>query len=277
MNGLVSLRRLPRYQKLQKLLQSRLLCIQRGKLLPKVVVWLHFLSDGQFMSPIKNNKFVLVTGATGGIGSEVCRALHLKGYAPILGYRRGKASALKLAEEVCGCVCRFDMANLLEIDTAIDSLSSLPGQIVGAVHCASPPPKLSTFSRISEKDLIFFWQQNVLGAHRLFARLVKKFLRKSRSGIIVVISSGAMEGEGKSAMKNLGAYTISKYGLNGVIALLAAENTWLKVSTVSPGFTDTKMLKAFDERFIEQIAKNNPLHKPSEIAVEIVKQFPEMV
>ena len=46
-------------------------------------------------------------------------------------------------------------------------------------------------------------------------------------------------------------------GLCGVLALLAAEFPWLKVAT--PRFTDTPMLNAFDERFIDQVARHVPL------------------
>ena len=36
-----------------------------------------------------------------------------------------------------------------------------------------------------------------------------------------------------------------------MLAILAADYPWLGVATVSPGFTETDMLRSFDERFLE--------------------------
>ena len=222
-----------------------------------------------------DSRAVLVTGATGGIGEAVCRQLVIKGLQPIIAYRStGESSAHRLANECKGIPLFLDLSDPASVDQAVTELN---GNVVGVVHCASPAPRLSPFGRISDSDMKMFWQVNVLGAHRLFAGMVKKFFRKSQRGTIVAVTSKAMGELNQPAMAGMGAYTISKFGLCGVLALLEAEFTWLKVATVCPGFTQTKMLQAFDERFIEQISAQAPLLQPSEVAAEILSHFKDEV
>lgn len=213
------------------------------------------------------NKIVLVTGATGGIGAAVCRELAAKNFQPIIAYRADKESiAMHLAQECRGIPLLLELTDFVSIDHAI---ANLPKELIGIVHCASPAPNLTSFGRISDDDMQLFWQVNVLAPHRLFAGVVKQYLRKQQRGNIIALTSQAMGDHHSSAMAGMGAYTISKFGLCGVLALLAAEFSWLNVATVSPGFTDTKMLEVFDKRFLEKI----PLRQPSDIAKEVLRHF----
>lgn len=220
---------------------------------------------------------VLVTGATGGIGAVVCRKLANKNIRPIVTYRAEKESiALQLAQECDGLTLLLELSNSLSIDRAIHEISTFPIELLGIVHCSSPAPRLSSFTRISEVDMQFFWEINVMSIHRLFAGIIKHSLRKLQRGTIVALTSKAMGAVNQSAMSGMGAYTISKFGLCGVLALMAAEFSWLKVVTISPGFTQTKMLEVFDPRFIEQITFETPLSQPAEIADQILSHFEEV-
>ncbi len=55
----------------------------------------------------------------------------------------------------------------------------------------------------------------------------------------------------------MGAYVIAKHGMAGVLAMLAADYPWLRVRAVKPGYTETRMLDAFDERFLAAAARES--------------------
>jgi 3-oxoacyl-[acyl-carrier protein] reductase len=70
----------------------------------------------------------------------------------------------------------------------------------------------------------------------------------------------------------MGAYVIAKYGMAGLLALLAADYPWLSVRSVSPGYTETRMLEAFDPRFLELQRTRQPFHTPEEVAAQVLAE-----
>lgn len=219
-------------------------------------------------------RHILVTGATGGIGSAVCRRLATRGWSPLIGHRAAQAEAARvLARECGGLALELDLNDPLSIDQALGEVSALTGRFLGVVHCASPAPSLAPLGRVSDEDMEMFWRANVLGPQRLLSGLIKHRLRKARQGVVVAVLSAAMGDAKRKAMPGMGAYTISKFGLCGVLALLESENPWLRVARVNPGFTKTRMLSAFDERFIELAAAQTPLAEPEDVAEEIMRQL----
>jgi NAD(P)-dependent dehydrogenase (short-subunit alcohol dehydrogenase family) len=215
---------------------------------------------------------VLVTGATGGIGVQVCRLLAHRGLSPVIAYRLAREmEARDLAAATGGRPLLLDLLQPESIDRAIDAVANI--SLAGIAHCASPRPKLSAFGRIDEADMDLFWRANVIGPHRLFAGIIKACFRPKKAGTLVAVLSAAMGGAGNSAMAGMGAYTISKYGLQGVLALMAAEFKWLRVETVNPGYVETAMLKAFDERFVSDMRQKQPFLAPSDVAEQIVTCF----
>ena len=104
--------------------------------------------------------------------------------------------------------------------------------------------------------------------------MVKNCFRPQKQGAVVAVLSEAMGNETRPAASKMGAYVTAKFGLQGVVAAAAAEFSWLKAGTVSPGFTETPMLKAFDERFLETVRQTQPEGRfatPEEVAAEIME------
>jgi 3-oxoacyl-[acyl-carrier protein] reductase len=74
----------------------------------------------------------------------------------------------------------------------------------------------------------------------------------------------------KASMPAMAGYVIGKYALAGVCAVLAADNPWLTVGTVAPGFMETAMLDAFDERFVDGLRRAGKIASPADTADEVV-------
>jgi NAD(P)-dependent dehydrogenase (short-subunit alcohol dehydrogenase family) len=79
-----------------------------------------------------------------------------------------------------------------------------------------------------------------------------------------------MGADGRPATANMGGYLIAKFGLAGLLAVVAGEYPWLRVGSVAPGFTETAMLEAFDPRFLELLRTRRRFHTPDEIAGQIL-------
>lgn len=218
-------------------------------------------------------RLVLVTGGTGGIGRAVCHALAARALSPVVAYRTNERAARTIAAATGGHPLALDLGAPDAIDATIRDLDEIAGDLVGVAHCASPPPVPLPFGQITDEQLESFWRQNVSGPRRLLAGVVKRRLRPQRSGTIVAVLSQAMGHPLHGAAAGFGAYTISKYGLQGVLALLAADCPWLRVETVSPGFTETKMLEAFDSRFVDRLRREGRVAEPAAVARDIVSYF----
>ena len=217
---------------------------------------------------------VVVTGGTGGIGEALAHALHASGFIPVIGHRAsGEAKALAIAKACGGVRLLLDMADNATIDAACAALGKDGNPVAGLVLAASPPPRLCSFGQISPEDHHLFWSVNVAGPQRLLAGMVQNCFRPHKAGSVVAVLSEAMGGPATGAMRGMGAYTISKFGLQGVMALLKAEYPWLKTASVSPGFTDTAMLAAFDPRFVEQLRMKEALASAGGAASRIMREL----
>lgn len=225
---------------------------------------------------------------SGGIGGALCLRLAAAGYRPVVGFARSRAAAEAVADRCGGWALPLDLTDPASIDAAVDRLAAgtpdpavlhladperAGSQLAGVVLAGSPPPVLGPIGRITEADMTAQWQVNVLGPQRLLAGLVRQIFRKKRRGTVVGVLSEAMGQGDRPAMASMGAYVIAKHGLAGLLALAAAEYPWLRVTTVSPGFTETGMLRVFDERFLDQMRQRAPFRQPDEVAAEIMARI----
>jgi NAD(P)-dependent dehydrogenase (short-subunit alcohol dehydrogenase family) len=223
------------------------------------------------MPDLARQPWFLVTGGSGGIGSAVCRGLAERGYKPLVGYQRDEATACRLAEQTGGMPLHLDLREARSIDEAAARLEQLP-RLAGAVLAACAPLSLAPFGKISLDELELHWRISVLGNQRLLAELVRRCFRKHKAGAVVGVLSAGMGGEHDGAAPGMGAYTIGKHGMAGVLALAAADYPWLRVRSVKPGYTETKMLVAFDDRFLQMQREKAAFQTPELVAGLILQE-----
>lgn len=213
----------------------------------------------------------LVSGGSGGIGSAVCDALAARGHAVIVGYHRNQTAAEAVAARCNGRALELDLSRTDSILAAAAALEGEP-HLAGVVLAGSPPLSLVPFGKITATEMDEQWRVNVLGPQQLLAELVRRCFRKHKRGAVVGILTRAMGDEHTPAASGMGAYIIAKHGMAGVLSLLAADYTWLRVRSVKPGYTETRMLSAFDDRFLATQRERAPFQTPAEIAALVIEE-----
>lgn len=219
------------------------------------------------------NKMFMITGGSGGIGEELAYSLAEVDYTPLILYNNNYENATRISDRINAKVVQLNLLDLKAIDKFVDRLVLNKTIIEGVVLGASPTLNLSSFGHISESDMEEQWRINVLGHQRLLAGLVRKVFRIRKRGIIIGILSDAMGVNDKAGMKSMGSYIMAKYGLQGLLSVIKAEYSWMDVSYVKPGFTDTKMLNAFDERFLELLKESGSVSDPKTVANSIIDKI----
>ena len=220
---------------------------------------------------MSHSKLFLVSGGSGGIGSAVCDALADRGHRPMVGYYQNRERADLIARRTGGYSVLLDMTSPESILSACQTIASMKENLAGVVLAGSPPPILTPFAKMSQQDLAQQFQVNVLGPQLLLADLVRNCFRKVKSGTIVGVLTKAMGDGIGTASSGMGGYVIGKYGLKGLLAVLAADYPWLRVRAVSPGYTETQMLNVFDDRFLELQRAQIKFSTPAEIAAIITE------
>lgn len=173
---------------------------------------------------------VLLTGASGGIGNAIARALHARGASLVITGRRVDALDT-LRTELGG-----DRVEVLQADLAdradVDALPGRAGQVDALVANAALPAsgRLDSFS---PEELDRALDVNLRAPIQLTHALLPAMLERG-SGHLVYVSSFS----GKVAAGGASVYSATKFGLRGFGMSLHDElhGTGVGVSTVFPGF-----------------------------------------
>ncbi|HZU45055.1 MAG TPA: SDR family oxidoreductase [Terriglobales bacterium] len=192
-----------------------------------------------------SERVALVTGASRGIGLEVCRQMAERGFVVLLTARdAAKAnSAAKKLGKVGGVESLvLDVANASSIKKAAAEVASRYGYLDVLVNNAGI--NYDTWETVENADISGTVMEtittNLLGPWRICQAFLP-LLRKSRAGRIVNVSSES------GSLANMGAgppaYQVTKAALNALTRTLAGElrGSRILVNAVCPGWVATDM------------------------------------
>ncbi len=170
---------------------------------------------------------VLLTGATGGIGHAIARALHARGASLVLTGRRAEVLA-PLASELGAVALPVDLAQAQEVER----LAREAGEVDVLLANAGLPAS-GTLDSFSVQEIDRALDVNLRAPIVLAHALAPGMVARGR-GHLLFVSSVA----GKATAPGSSIYSASKYGLRGFAGSLRAElrDTGVGVSTVFPGF-----------------------------------------
>ena len=220
---------------------------------------------------MSDKKQVLVTGASGGIGSAIAEAVAQAGYAVVANYNRGEAAAKALAERVQAAggqirLLQFDITNREQCKDVLtrdmEENGTYYGVILNAGVCAD-----MTFAGMSGESWDKVLNTNLGGFYNVVQPLVMPMCRK-RMGRIITISSvsGIIGNRGQVN------YSASKSGIIGATKALATElaSRNITVNSIAPGVIETEMIKDAPLDIILQAVPMKRVGKPSEVAATAV-------
>jgi 3-oxoacyl-[acyl-carrier protein] reductase len=197
-----------------------------------------------------SGKVALVTGASGGIGGAIARALHRQGAKVALSGTREDALnelAAELGEGTAVLTCRLD---------DVEATAALPGRTEAALGSLdilinnAGLTRDNLAMRLKDEDWQSVLDVNLTAAFRLSRASLKGMMRR-RWGRIVGITSivGVTGNPGQSN------YAASKAGMIGMSKSLAAEvaSRNITVNCIAPGFIETAMTDALGEAQRERL------------------------
>ena len=216
-----------------------------------------------------NNKNIIVTGASGGIGNSIVEKLSEHG-ANILasGTRIEKLEELKSKFKNVKII-KFDISQIDKIEEFIENASKELGGLDCVINNAG-----ITQDNLAIRMSIDEWK-NVIDINLTSTFLMSKFaikkMLKNKKGKIINITS-VVGHTGNLGQSN---YTASKAGIIAMSKSLAIEYAKknINVNCISPGFIKTNMTDKIDDKFKETIISKIPaarLGEPKDIAYAVV-------
>ena len=201
-------------------------------------------------------KTALVTGATGGIGGAIARALHAQGASVVLSGTR-EAVLNDLAGELGGRAFAA-AANLSDADS-VDGLVGRAEEVAGAsldiLVANAGITKDGLLMRMKDEDFEQVIKVNLESYFRL-CRAAMKGMMKRRSGRIIGVTS-VVGVTGNPGQTN---YAASKAGMIGFSKSLAQEvaSRGITVNCIAPGFIASPMTDVLNDQQREVILSKIP-------------------
>ncbi len=196
----------------------------------------------------QEKSIALVTGGNRGIGLAIAQSLQAEGHHVVVTYRSGSAPEGFSAVQM-------DVTTSESVDAAFAQIESQWGQPEIIVANAGIT-KDGLVMRMSDEDFESVINANLTGAFRVARRATKGLLKLKRGRLIFIGS--VVGGVGAAGQVN---YSASKSGLLGMARSFARElgSRGITANVIAPGFVETDMTAALDEKRRSEIAASVPL------------------
>jgi len=204
-------------------------------------------------------KLVLVTGATGGLGTAMCKKLYHDGYTVVANYHT-EAKAVKWQQQLhdegydigiyYGDVADFDSCGAM-----IDRITKEKGTVDVLVNNAGIT-RDGAFRKMTYENWRAVMSTNLDSVFNCTRHVINPMIDKGFGRIINISSVNGQRGQFGQAN-----YSAAKAGMHGFTKTLAMEvaNKGITVNTISPGYIGTDMVMAVKEEIRNQIIAQIPM------------------
>src|SRR4051794_32374178 len=193
----------------------------------------------------------LVTGASGGIGGAIARALHAQGAEVVLSGRRREALDALAAE--LGERARVEVGELTDTGAAERLIEAADPVDVLVNNAGITRDTLALRMKDADWDVVL--ETNLGSVFRLSRAVLRGMLRRRRGRIVNITSIVGVTGNSGQAN-----YAAAKAGLIGMSKALArgVGARGITVNCVARGFIDTAMTQALEEKQRENLTGRIP-------------------
>ncbi|MEA2056537.1 MAG: SDR family NAD(P)-dependent oxidoreductase [Patescibacteria group bacterium] len=217
------------------------------------------------------NKVVLITGASSGIGKGLAIFFADQGARVLINFNQSQEEAELVLEEVKslsgeGLLVRADVTKRAEVRAMVEKGQAKFGQINILVNNVGGVRKPADWQQVSEVDFNETLKLNLTASFNCIREIVPK-MKKSGGGKIVNISSIAGYMGGAQAP----AYTAAKAGVINLTKAFAKELApAVNVNCVAPGWINTSWHSSKGQDFFKMVERETPLERIGEVE-DVVK------
>lgn len=207
----------------------------------------------------KKKYVALVTGATGGLGTHICRRLSDDGYIVCANYRtKEKAEAWhqKMKEDGYDFhLYQGDVSDYDSVGAMVEAIHKDHGTIDVLVNNAGIT-KDGAFKKMSRDNWDAVISANLTSVFNCCRHVINPMLDKSYGRIINISSVN-----GQRAQFGQVNYAAAKAGMHGITKTLAIETAskGITVNTISPGYVATDMVMAVAPEVRDKIIEGIPV------------------
>jgi len=210
-----------------------------------------------------SKRVALVTGATGGIGTEICRVLCSQDRIVVAGYPPSEAEEAESwpkamrsdgldVHVVAGDVSDFEASRAM-----VREVESLHGTVEILINCAGIT-RDKTLRKMSPEDWLAVINTNLNSVFNVTRNVIDGMVEAGFGRVVNIASVNGQKGQ--FGQTN---YSAAKAGVHGFTMALAQEvaTRGVTVNTVSPGYVDTPMTEVLPEDIKDQILATIPIKR----------------
>jgi acetoacetyl-CoA reductase len=212
------------------------------------------------MTHDKQKFIALVTGATGGLGTDMCKKLHDEGFVVCGNFRtQNKADEWQKHLAADGYpnihLYKADVADFNEVGAMVESIERDLGNIDVLVNNAGIT-RDGAFRKMTKENWDAVISSNLTSVFNCSRHVINKMIDQNWGRIINISSVNGQRGQFGQAN-----YSAAKAGMHGFTKTLAMEvaSKGITINTISPGYIGTDMVMAVREDVRNEIIKTIPV------------------
>ncbi len=208
-------------------------------------------------------KYALVTGASGGIGSAIVKKLIDDNYTIYVHYNQN-VQAIEILKTYSNKIIPVQAD--LTVKSGVEALIKQIHMPIDLLVFNSGISLYGLVTDLQDDDIDNMVQLHITSPFKLVQQLIPSMVRKKSGNIIMISSIWGITGASCEVL-----YSMVKGGQNAYVKALAKElaPSQIRVNAVAPGAISTKMLSHFTEEEIRDLSDEIPmgrLGQPEEIA-----------